>query len=70
MMSTRFSNGFENFIWFIFVRPKRYPIQIWSNHLFVIRRKCYIVWLPGTEVPRATKAIALTESFKRMKQPN
>ena len=27
MMSTRFSNGFENFIWFIFVRPKRYPKQ-------------------------------------------
>ena len=27
MMSTRFSNGFENFIWFILVRPKRYPKQ-------------------------------------------
>ena len=26
-------------------------------------------FIPGTEVPRATKAIALTESFKLMKQP-
>ena len=25
--------------------------------------------LPGTEVPRATKAMALTESLRKMKQP-
>ena len=25
--------------------------------------------VPGTEVPRATKAMALTESFRKMKQP-
>ena len=30
------------------------------------RWKC----LPGTDVPSATKAIALTESFKRIKQPS
>ena len=27
------------------------------------------IFLPGTLVPRATKAIALTPSFKFMKQP-
>ena len=26
-------------------------------------------FVPGTEVPRATKAMALTESFRKMKQP-
>ena len=26
-------------------------------------------FLPGTDVPRATKAMALTESFRKMKQP-
>ena len=29
----------------------------------------FLTILPGTEVPRATKAMALTESLRKMKQP-
>ena len=67
-----------------FFNPSKWDTQMginWKKETRVFGRSCYemstkcFLWLghffnePGTLVPNATKAIALTESFRKMKHP-
>ena len=50
------------------VRPKLIQVQCCLDYFCLVL--LLLFWVPGTDVPRATNAMALTESFKQMKQPN
>ena len=47
----------------------KWPTMYTLCKLFKIQQLAFKYHVPGTEVPKATKAIALTESLRKIKQP-